>query len=396
MHQTAQQARMRASLHTLDAAKPAENGDVLPGLAALVDKQLQPSVVAIDQDGFYPRQFLQDLGALGGYAGVVAPAFGGNDLGLTHTVQVMAQVSRTCLSTGFAIWCQTACLRYLQLSDNEFAKTRFLPELVDGRLLGGTGLSNTLKFKCGIERALLKARRVAGGYEINGNLPWVSNLAPGHVFVTGCPVENDGRLLFFLVETHRNGFRLVAGAHFAAMEGTGTLACQFRDYFVGDGYVLAEPDESENYLAKIKPGMILAQMGMGLGLIRACIDLIESANKTSALTNQYLDDQAEELADQLTIAERETYRLSHLLDNDPAADVLADVLKVRLAGSELSLRASQSALLHQGAKGFLSHSAAQRKVREAYFVAIVTPAIKQLRRELANLKRPEVCALPLS
>ncbi|OAI01811.1 hypothetical protein A1353_00370 [Methylomonas methanica] len=380
----------------MDATKPAANGGELPGLAELIAKQLQPDVVTIDQDGFYPRQFLQDLGELGGYAGVVAPAFGGSGLGLTHSVQVMAKVSQTCLSTGFAIWCQTACLRYLQLSDNENLKIRFLPALVDGRLLGGTGLSNTLKFKCGIERALLKARRVAGGYAINGNLPWVSNLGPGHVFVTGCPVEDDGRLLFFLVETQRNGFRLVEGAHFAAMEGTGTQACQFRDYFVGDDYVLAQPEKSENYLAKIKPGMILAQMGMGLGLIRACIDLIESANKSSGLTNQYLDDQAEELADELAIAERETYRLTRLLDNDTTADVLADVLKVRLAGSELSLRASQSALLHQGAKGFLTHSAAQRKVREAYFVAIVTPAIKQLRRELANLKSAEVCALPLS
>ncbi|WP_064037465.1 acyl-CoA dehydrogenase family protein [Methylomonas methanica] len=396
MYQAAQQARIRANLHSIDATKPAANGGELPGLAELIAKQLQPDVVTIDQDGFYPRQFLQDLGELGGYAGVVAPAFGGSGLGLTHSVQVMAKVSQTCLSTGFAIWCQTACLRYLQLSDNENLKIRFLPALVDGRLLGGTGLSNTLKFKCGIERALLKARRVAGGYAINGNLPWVSNLGPGHVFVTGCPVEDDGRLLFFLVETQRNGFRLVEGAHFAAMEGTGTQACQFRDYFVGDDYVLAQPEKSENYLAKIKPGMILAQMGMGLGLIRACIDLIESANKSSGLTNQYLDDQAEELADELAIAERETYRLTRLLDNDTTADVLADVLKVRLAGSELSLRASQSALLHQGAKGFLTHSAAQRKVREAYFVAIVTPAIKQLRRELANLKSAEVCALPLS
>jgi hypothetical protein len=43
-------------------------------------------------------------------------------------------------------------------------------------------------------------------------------------------------------------------------------------------------------------------------------------------------------------------------------------------------------MLHQGARGYLAHSAAQRKLREAYFVAIVTPAIKHLRRELACLE----------
>ena len=39
-------------------------------------------------------------------------------------------------------------------------------------------------------------------------------------------------------------------------------------------------------------------------------------------------------------------------------------------------------MLHLGAKGYLSNNAAQRRLREAYFIAIVTPAIKHLRKEL--------------
>jgi hypothetical protein len=133
---------------------------------------------------------------------------------------------------------------------------------------------------------------------------------------------------------------------------------------------------------------MLAQMGMGLGLVSSCIDLIDSVSSTQASINQYLDDQADDLLQVLAPAHRETYRLAALLDNDPNAQVMPDVLKVRLAGGELSLRAAQAAMLHQGAKGYLAHSAAQRKLREAYFVAIVTPAIKHLRRELARLSPP--------
>ena len=48
---------------------------------------------------------------------------------------------------------------------------------------------------------------------------------------------------------------------------------------------------------------------------------------------------------------------------------------LRLAGGELSQRAAQAAMLHQGARGYL---------REAYFVAIVTPSLKHLRQELAR------------
>jgi hypothetical protein len=42
-------------------------------------------------------------------------------------------------------------------------------------------------------------------------------------------------------------------------------------------------------------------------------------------------------------------------------------------------------MLHQGAKGYVSTGAAQRRLREAYFVAIVTPAAKQLRKMLAEM-----------
>jgi hypothetical protein len=351
----------------------------------LIADQLKPRVTAIDLEGEYPQEFLHSLGAMGGFAGVVSSAYGGNGLGLGHSIEVMEQTAKVCLSSAFLIWCQTACLRYLQLSDNDHVKSELLADLAGGRLLGGTGLSNTLKANAGIERALLKARRVSGGYVVNGNLPWVSNLGKGHYFVTGCPLENDGGVVFFVVDCNQEGFRLVEGAHFTALEGTGTLACQFRDCLISDNRVLAHAEDSVAYLAKIKPGMILGQMGMGLGLISSCIDLIAAVSSVQSSLNQYLDDQADDLLEVLASAHQETYRLAALLDADPNAPVLPDVLKVRLAGGELSLRAAQAAMLHQGAKGYLAHSAAQRKLREAYFIAIVTPAIKHLRRELACL-----------
>ena len=57
----------------------------------------------------------------------------------------------------------------------------------------------------------------------------------------------------------------------------------------------------------------------------------------------------------------------------------------RIAGrlfSEFSLQAGNAAMMHLSAKGYLSNNAAQRRLREAYFIAIVTPAIKHLRKEL--------------
>jgi alkylation response protein AidB-like acyl-CoA dehydrogenase len=91
-----------------------------------------------------------------------------------------------------------------------------------------------------IEDYRLSARRVDGGYVINGVLPWVSNLGPSHVFTTGCPVVGeDGKLVFVLVDCAQAGFKLVDCAHFVGLDGTRTLACHFKESFVPDSMVLA-------------------------------------------------------------------------------------------------------------------------------------------------------------
>lgn len=391
------------------AANPALAVEPIPGfdaaaLDALIAKELAPRVNQIDQNGEYPEGFLRALGRLDGYRRAVGKEWGGawelNGNGLAETVAVMARVGETCLSTAFAVWCQTACARYLQLSDNRAVQEEFLPGLASGKQLGGTGLSNTFKSCCEIERFLLSAKRVEGGYEINGTLPWVSNLGQDHVFVTGCPVEGDGRLVFFAVRCDQPGFSLVEGAHFTALEGTRTFACQFRRVRIDDARVLARPEQSAEYLQRIQPGMILAQLGMGIGLVRDCIGLIESAGRTHRHINRYEDDQAPELRQVLAAATAESERLARIADTVPAgagqADLVTDILRLRLAGGELSLRAAQAAMLHQGARGYLRNATAQRRLREAYFVAIVTPSLKHLRHQLTRREstpKPATAAL---
>jgi alkylation response protein AidB-like acyl-CoA dehydrogenase len=53
--------------------------------------------------------------------------------------------------------------------------------------------------------------------------------------------------------------------------------------------------------------------------------------------------------------------------------------------AETSVRAAHSAMLHSGARGYVRASRVQRRMREAYFVAIVTPATKQLKKMLAEM-----------
>ncbi len=356
-------------------------------LKAAIAQDLAPQVQKIDEEGYYPREFMHRVGALGGFGQAVAREHGGFGQGLRSAIQVIEAISEECLCTGFMTWCQIACTWYMQNSENAYLKTHLLPQVAKGKVLGGTGLSNPMKHFAEIEKIALVARREPGGYRLNGLLPWVSNLGEGHPFGIAAQIAGSNEYLMAIVSDDLEGLSLRHTARFIALEGSGTFSCVFKDVFVPDHLILAAP--SDAYVNQIRPGFILTQVGMGLGLVAGCIDVILQYRSRLGHTNCFLDDQAEDLAAELAIARLKTYTLADTLSQlqgEVTTDLLREVVQARLTGSELSLRAANAAMLHAGARAYLQGSKPSRRLREAYFVAIVTPAIKQLKQMLRQLE----------
>lgn len=372
------------------ADTPAE---ILPGLSGLITAELAPKVVDIDLKGAYPGEFLKKLGALGGLASLTPIELGGSGRGLSHAIAVIDEVSKQCVSTGFLLWAQYALQWYLVKSSNRALAAEMLPKMASGEILGGTAQSNSMKSCAGIEETRLKAQRVEGGYLVNGVLPWVSNIGPDHYFHMGASLPGAPGLVIGLMHGGTPGLTLMQNAHFIGMEGTNTFACQFRDVFLADSQVVCQPEEFEGFRDRTKSAFILLQMGMGLGLIDACVAMMKRADRTHAHVNRFLDVQADALEAELDAARAATYALAAQIERDGSAPHVKATLQLRLTGSELSLKAANAAMLHLGAKGYLSNNAAQRRLREAYFIAIVTPAIKHLRKELHELDHGITCAL---
>lgn len=351
---------------------------------ALVKSDLAPITGEIDQQGRYPVEFLLRLAKLGGYAAAVPVDQGGTGLGLAAQIDVITEVGRECGSTAFLVWCQTTCAHYLLHSPNADVRTRYLPAIMRGELLAGTGMSNTVKHLAGIENIHLKARRDGNGYVVSGSLPWVSNVGEDHLAIVAASVE-DGGYVMFAVKGNRPGVSLRPCPEFAGLEGTQTLNIRMKDVQVDAADVLAHPDQFAGYLSGIKPAFVLGQLGMGFGIIEGSLRTIRESNVTSAHVNQFLDDQDDELtraADALLANARAQAERA-----DQGKATMLDVLRLRLAVSELTLRAANSAVLHAGAKGYLMRHPAQRRLREAVFVAIVTPALKHLRKEIHALEQ---------
>lgn len=371
----------------LDIAKGTTATDVIEAVRALVHSELAPISAEIDQRGRYPIEFLGKLAELGGFAAATPVAAGGTGLGLATQIDIMTEVGRECGSTAFLVWCQTTCARYLQHAPNAAARDRYLKAVCQGEILAGTGMSNTVKHLAGIENIHLKARRAGDAYVVSGALPWVSNIGTDHLIIVAAAVE-DGGYVMFAVRGDATGLTLRPCPQFAGLEGTQTLNIRMKDVHIPAEDVLAHPKQFAAFMTGIKPAFVLGQLGMGFGIIEGSLRTIRESNVTTAHVNQFLDDQDEELSRTAGALIANAHEQAALAEQGKAT--MLDVLRLRLAASELTLRVANSAVLHAGAKGYLMRHPAQRRLREAVFVAIVTPALKHLRKEIHALEHAAV------
>ncbi|MGQ3082426.1 MAG: acyl-CoA dehydrogenase family protein [Hydrogenophaga sp.] len=359
--------------------------ELIAAVRAVAQGPLAAVVEACDRDGVYPREVLQQLGALGAFSAHLDAPAGRADYGLA--IRAMAEVSRVCGATGFMVWCQLVCGLYMQASGNPALSGDALKALASGVSLGGTAMSNPMKSYAQIESLLLKATPVEGGYLVSGSLPWVSNLGPGHACgALAAVVDADGQPLgreaMFLLRCDAPGVELRECPSFSAMEGTGTYALRLKDVFIGAGELMAEP--AKPFIARIRAAFVMLQCGMAVGVTQGAIDSMWAVEAQLGHVNQFLEDRPDALQAELDALTERVMTLAQTPFNT-SVEFFIDVLDARAHGAELSLRAAQSALLHQGARGYLMSSDVQRRVRESHFVAIVTPAIKHLRKEIARL-----------
>jgi alkylation response protein AidB-like acyl-CoA dehydrogenase len=369
------------SLRKRDAAAPVasvETNDPAPAratVADIVDADIRPNLRDIDAKGAYPETALRRLGAAGAYAHHISDA----PAGLPAAIAAMSDVGETCVSSAFCMWCQDALAWYLARSSNRALAARLLTDVASGHRLGGTGLSNPMKSFSGIEALALSGDRVPGGWRVSGRLPWVSNLGDNHLFASIFAAA-DGRRVMAVFDCGAAGVKLTQNAHFIALEGTRTFTVLLRDVFIADADVIA--DDATTFVPTIRQGFVLLQLGMALGAARGAADAMD-ADASGRAQAAWLPHAPSNLRDRAAAI---VARADDLARNaaDPSRGAFLDVLRLRLDASWLALDATQALSLQLGARGYLAGCDADRRRREAQFVAIVTPSIKHITKELSQ------------
>ena len=357
--------------------------ELLANVKQITTGALASAAYQIDHEGFYPTDILRALGQAGAFGAHLER--NGQKTGLA--IDAMREIARNCGSTGFLAWCHDVCGLYLEQSGNPALTGVMLDEHACANTLGGTALSNPMKTFAGIEKMLLRAKRVQGGYRVSGALPWVSHIGRGQYCgaIAGVYLDDGStshEIMFLLRCT--DDVVLRPCPEFSGMEGTSTWGLRLDDYFVGEDALIADP--AKPFIARVRAAFILLQTGWALGVTQGGIESMLEVEPLLGHVNKFLNDRPDDMQAELDDLSQRIQTLA-LTPFDGSTDYVLSVLDARAQSAELSLRASQSALLHQGARGYMMNTAPQRRIREAHFVAIVTPAIKHLRWEMARLSK---------
>lgn len=344
--------------------------------SAIIDElntHIAPQFRAIQDEGFYPRESLKRFGENGLYESFFVYGEGG----ILDAIIGIAEVSKVCINSGFCVWCQNALALYLHTTGNHALKERFFKKVSYGEILGGTGLSNPMKAYANLEQHRLTAKKTNGGYLINGVLPWVSNIDYGSIFAIVAVGEDCN--VAGIVECDSTRLELSDRVRFVALNGTSTKSVTFKDYFLGDEFVLSAP--VEGFFLAITPVFLMLQMGIALGCIDLSLRLINRSNVKHSDINKYLP-----LSEAKLQKERDRFlRRIGLLSENILRDsqfYLRSVLELRLLAGNLALKAAQSAIFHAGSGGYLEHSKEHKLLLESYFVALVTPSMRHLYKEI--------------
>src|ERR1700755_141705 len=145
-----------------------------------------------------------------GYLGAIVPReYGGADLDYLTYGLVVEEVGRGCSAMRTVISVQTSlvCSAFLRWGTEE-QKQHYLPKLCSGEWLGGFGLTEP---DTGSDAANQKtpARKVDGGWGINGAKMWVSlgkHAGVAMTFAQTAPEKQPRGLACFLVDTDTPGF----------------------------------------------------------------------------------------------------------------------------------------------------------------------------------------------
>jgi alkylation response protein AidB-like acyl-CoA dehydrogenase len=147
------------------------------------DEQIIPNAEHYDSEDSFPEPIVEQMKELGLFGVTIPEEYGGMGLDLTTYAMIVEELSRGWISISGIVNTHFIGSYLLMKYGTEEQKQKYLPRMATGEVRAAFSLSEP---ECGSDVQAIKttAKKVDGGYEINGQKMWVTNgLRSAVVFV---------------------------------------------------------------------------------------------------------------------------------------------------------------------------------------------------------------------
>jgi glutaryl-CoA dehydrogenase len=172
---------------------------------AFAQDKLSPRVKSAFRDERFDREIMNEMGEMGFLGVMTSTEFGGSGLGYVAYGLVAREVERVDSGYRSAMSVQNSLVMHpIEAYGTDAQKKKYLPRLATGEWVGCFGLTEP---DAGSDPGGMKtrAKKVDGGYVLNGAKMWISNSPIADVAVVWGKTE-DGVIRGFIVERGMKGF----------------------------------------------------------------------------------------------------------------------------------------------------------------------------------------------
>lgn len=232
-----------------------------------VDENVLPIIESKYMEGKFPYEIIQSMAELGAFGITLPTKFGGAGMNNICYGLVMQELERGDSGIRSFASVQSALVMYpiFEFGSNE-QKNFWLPKLASAEKIGCFGLTEP-DFGSNPGGMITTAKKVDGGYILNGAKMWITNGSIADVAVVWAKLE--GVVHGFLVEKSFEGFSApeMKGKH--SLRASVTSELIFEDVFVPDSHILPNTNGLKS------PLMCLSQARYGIawgviGSMMAC------------------------------------------------------------------------------------------------------------------------------
>ena len=376
----------------MDRYLDAEHHELRELVAGFAREEIAPVARAHDESGEFPWKTVGLMAKLG-LLGVPVPSdLGGMGRDTLSYILVIEELAKVDASHAITVSAHTTLgtSPILAFGSRE-QRTRFVPPLARGDVLGGFGLTEA---GAGSDASgtRTRAERVDGGYRLTGAKVFITNAGVGEIFVVTAVTDADsgthGISSFIVCKPtvdvakaestgfgHRSDLPFSAGVRVGEKEDKmGWRASDTRELILDDVFVPAEQrlgKEGEgfaNFMKTLDAGRIgIAALSLGLAE-----GALEAAGRYAAQRKQFgrpvwefqpVQFRLSDLATEVEAGRHLTYHAAWLKDRGEPFSKEAAMAK--LYCSELAMRATLGAIQVMGAAGYTSEHAVERMMRDA-------------------------------